>query len=125
MKLNPKHSFIPIALAIGILIIIYYLFDPNMHIFPQCIFYRITGWQCAGCGSQRMIHALLHGDIAAAWNYNAALLVASPIFITMIIASLFRNKLPRLYDVINSKTVIYCLLTGILAWWILRNVFDV
>lgn len=122
MKQPLIKYIMPIILVIGIIITIYYLFDPNSHLFPQCIFYRLTGWQCAGCGSQRMLHALLHGDFASAWHYNAMILILSPIFVTMIIAGLFRNKLSKLYNIVNSKYAISCILITIVAWWILRNI---
>ena len=45
--------------------VFYFAVDPATFPFmPQCVFHRLTGLQCVGCGSQRMLHALLHGDIA-------------------------------------------------------------
>ena len=114
---------IAIAIAIGIFITIYYTFDPESNLFPQCIFYQLTGWECAGCGSQRMLHALLHGDVVAAWHYNPAILIVSPILLVMLIASFFRNKKPRFYNAVYSPWVVWSVLGGLLAWWILRNIF--
>jgi len=33
---------------------------------------------CPGCGSQRAVSALLHGDIRGAFGYNALAMLASP-----------------------------------------------
>ncbi|MEV0679740.1 DUF2752 domain-containing protein [Actinosynnema sp. NPDC050436] len=44
--------------------------------WPACPLYALTGIQCPACGSTRMVHALLHGDLAAAWRFNAVMLVA-------------------------------------------------
>ncbi len=40
-----------------------------------CPFRWVTGWQCPLCGSTRMGSALLHGDLAAAFAFNPAVLV--------------------------------------------------
>lgn len=52
--------------------------DPNQpgSLLPPCPLYALTGIQCPACGSTRMVHALLHGDLAAAWHFNAVMLVA-------------------------------------------------
>nr|WP_228122358.1 DUF2752 domain-containing protein [Saccharothrix syringae] len=52
--------------------------DPNRpgSLLPPCPLYALTGIQCPACGSTRMVHALLHGDLAAAWHFNAVMLVA-------------------------------------------------
>lgn len=51
--------------------------DPNQpgNLLPKCPFKLMTGLDCPGCGITRMIHALLHGDVVAAWHFNAVLLV--------------------------------------------------
>lgn len=122
----PKSTIriiVPVAIAIGAFIAIYYIFDPANNLFPKCLFYQLTGWECAGCGSQRMVHALLHGDFVAAWHYNPAILILSPVFVLMLIASFYRNRLPRFYNIVYSPWVVWSVLGSILAWWIGRNIF--
>ena len=41
-----------------------------------CPFLALTGWQCPLCGGTRMGAALLHGDLAGAYAFNPALLIA-------------------------------------------------
>lgn len=106
-----------------LLVTLYYAFDPEQHPFPKCLFKQITGWDCAGCGSQRMLHALLHGDIVKAWHYNAGIMVGVPVLATMLIASVFRDKVPRLYAIVNSRVAICIVCVCIFSWWILRNIF--
>lgn len=58
-------------------------FDPNLpgNPFPPCMFLLVTGHYCAGCGLTRMLHALVHGDLATAVHMNVLamlLLVAMP-----------------------------------------------
>lgn len=52
--------------------------DPNQpgSLLPPCPLYALTGIQCPACGTTRMVHALLHGDLAAAWHFNAVMLLA-------------------------------------------------
>ncbi|MFT7838757.1 DUF2752 domain-containing protein [Saccharothrix sp. BKS2] len=58
----------------GVLLVV----DPNQpgSPLPPCPLYALTGIQCPACGSTRMVHALLHGDLVAAWHFNAVVLVA-------------------------------------------------
>lgn len=40
-----------------------------------CPLLALTGIQCPLCGSTRAAGALAHGDLAAAWSYNAMLVI--------------------------------------------------
>jgi hypothetical protein len=42
---------------------------PGSH-FPSCAFHSATGLWCPGCGLTRGVHALLNGDIGAAFASN-------------------------------------------------------
>ena len=71
--------YIGIGLAAAAAATLLYAFDPaDAGFFPRCPSLALTGWRCAGCGSQRALHALLHGDLAAAWSLNPLLVVAVP-----------------------------------------------
>jgi hypothetical protein len=41
--------------------------------FPQCPLFQLTGLACPGCGLTRGFHALFHGDVLTALDYNAML----------------------------------------------------
>lgn len=46
-------------------------FDPSTsNIFPVCPLYSLTGFACPGCGLTRGFHALFHGDVLTAFDYN-------------------------------------------------------
>lgn len=54
-------------------------FDPTQyHFYPVCVFHGVTGLQCPGCGSLRALHALLHGNVASAFHFNALLIISFP-----------------------------------------------
>jgi len=84
---NPRLAFPPgrflmmAALAICALgILVFFAFDPTkVPIFPQCAFHRITGLDCPGCGAQRALHELLHGNFIAALRLNAMFILSLPL----------------------------------------------
>ncbi len=51
-----------------------WLYNPsNVNFFPVCPLYSLTGIACPGCGLTRGFHALFHGDVLTALDYNALL----------------------------------------------------
>lgn len=68
-----------VALAGGSATVAY--FDPSAaHFFPVCPLFALTGLACPGCGLTRGFHALFHGDIITAIDFNALIPVWSVIF---------------------------------------------
>ncbi len=56
-------------------------FDPaQMHFFPVCPLLQLTGLACPGCGLTRGFHALFHGDLLTALDFNALIPVWALIF---------------------------------------------
>lgn len=109
-------------IAILAIIAVYLFFDPASSAWmPQCIFHRLTGLQCPGCGMQRMLHALLTGDFQAAWHYNAFLLCALPFLFFMIWLELARKRVPRLYARFYSLPMILIISGLLVGWFIFRN----
>lgn len=46
---------------------------------PPCLILEYTGFYCAGCGTQRMVLALLRGDLKSAMGLNLFMLAVLPI----------------------------------------------
>lgn len=46
---------------------------------PPCLILEHTGLYCAGCGTQRMVTALLRGDIPGAFACNPFMFVCLPL----------------------------------------------
>ena len=71
-------SILAIIACIGAVIVKKY--NPEEHsFFIPCIFYKLTGIKCAGCGMTRAIHNLLNGRIKEAIWYNLMLLPSAVI----------------------------------------------
>ena len=121
-----RSLLIVVILAVLLLFgFIYYAIDPSAStIFPRCTFLELTGYKCPGCGSQRAIHALLHGDVAEAFRYNALLLIAVPWIALCLYAESHRTRNPRLYARLNAPLLIWLFLAMVLIWWVLRNIFN-
>lgn len=90
---------------------------------PKCIIYQVTGFKCAGCGSQRAIHALLHGDLEEAWRMNAFMILMIPVVVFLGIVEMRRKSSPALYGKIHSPLFIVLLGIAIIGWTIGRNIF--
>jgi hypothetical protein len=62
------------------LLAVLYWFPPQDHaLYPRCLWYAATGWQCPGCGGLRAVHALLHGQLATAFHYNPLVVALAPL----------------------------------------------
>lgn len=120
-----KHLFTTLLLAAAVAAVaVYLLYDPSQSaLFPRCPFLMLTGLKCPGCGSQRVIHSLLGGDIAAAWHYNAFMVAALPVIALYSYAELRRRRHPQLYNRLNSPAAIWSIFAATVLWWLLRNIF--
>ena len=78
-----------------------------------CLFHRITGFQCPGCGITRMCLALLHLDFASAYRANPFVLVTSPILLWLLIASLQEKQHGRGYHAVSVLYACALVLFGI------------
>jgi len=92
------------------------LVDPhNPHsLFPLCPFKALTGWNCPMCGGLRMLHDVLHADLAAAVADNVFLLVGLP----MLAAWILPRR--RQHPVLPIPAVLTVAAAAI-AWTVLRN----
>ena len=122
---KPKTRYVVMATMPVVIIIlcVYFYFDPAEFPFPKCTFYTLTGWECPGCGIQRAVHALLHGNINIAWHYNPFIFFVIPVLIVLYVAEFLKEKYPRFYLMVNSRFSALCCGLIIVLWWILRNIF--
>ncbi|MBL7819074.1 MAG: DUF2752 domain-containing protein [Saprospiraceae bacterium] len=48
---------------------------------PVCLFTRLSGYSCYGCGMTRAMMHLLHLNFAIAWNYNKLSFIVFPLLV--------------------------------------------
>jgi len=75
-------------------------FNPStVKIFPVCPLFSLTGLACPGCGLTRGFHALFHGDVAAALDYNALIPIFAVVlgffFISMMLVAVRGRGFPK------------------------------
>ena len=59
-----------------------YRYSPQEYSFyPRCPFYALTHHYCPGCGATRAVAELLHGHVAAALHFNAAVTILMPVLL--------------------------------------------
>lgn len=108
-------------MATGVLAVGY--FNPvTAGFFPQCPLYQMTGFACPGCGLTRGFHALFHGDIVTAIDYNALIPFYAFIFGYLLFSMMFTAIRGRglSWRVFHPK-LMYGFLFIALAFAIVRN----
>jgi Protein of unknown function (DUF2752) len=99
------------------------LVDPNVPgRYPVCPFRSLTGLDCPFCGGTRAAHALGHGDVGAALDYNVLVTLAIPVAIALWVrwAWLRSSGRPTAPVVLGPRLGL--LLVGVLlAFMVVRN----
>ena len=109
--------------AVVLLVVGYYLIDPvGVWWAPKCPFHLLTGLDCPGCGNQRAVHALLHGNLREAVAANPFFVAAIPYLAALIFGEVGRSRLALFFRRwTQHRTVIYVYLGLICVWWVVRN----
>ena len=97
-------------------------FDPSApgSLFPPCVFRLVTGYYCPGCGLTRMLHALVHGDVARAASMNVLALAGLPVLGAIAVDTHYDRRLLRG----RMRSLVYAgrfWLVAALVFGVLRN----
>lgn len=92
-------------------------------LLPPCPFRALTGLYCPGCGSTRALDALVHGDVARAFDMNLLGLLLSPLLGYVLVRdTLELLGVARLPRIPLTPRIVVGLVVLVLAYWVLRNV---
>lgn len=85
-----------------------------------CPFFALTGLHCPACGGLRMVAALAHGDIAAAWGQNPLLMVGLGLGLAAVV--LLGTRARRMVRAALASRALPWLVLGVaLGFAVLRN----
>lgn len=108
------------------LLLIYYYVDPVSswlaQFMPKCMLKTLTGYDCPSCGIQRALHAVLNGELRAAFWLNPFLALALPYLALLLYVTLSDDRVAqRLKPYVRHRYVAYAYIVLYFVWWILRN----
>ena len=110
---------------IVIISFIYYFLNKYFNIGIPCLFYKITGLKCPGCGITRLIFSLIKLDFRQAFFYNPLVFILLP-FIGFYIIYQEYLYITKKEDQIIKKIpsyIYYVLIIILIIYAILRNIF--
>ena len=90
----------------------------------DCLFWRLTGLYCPGCGSGRAVTALVHGRFREMFSYNLLFFPLGVPAAGILAWEYLRLVFPRLAlpPVRLPQPVVVGCAALILAFWVLRNI---
>lgn len=99
-------------------------FDPTKaNFFPVCPMLAVTGFACPGCGLTRGFHALFHGDIITAIDFNALIPIWALVFVWVAVSlSLIAIRGRGLPMWPTNPKFLWVMMIGMVAFGVLRNI---
>ena len=121
-----RRALIVAVCALLAVILAYLLMQggPHARWLPGCLFHRLTGLHCPGCGMTRASHALLHGHLAAAFRFNPLGMILLPMALVGVgfdLLAWVRGKPLALAPRIGGRWA-WLVVFLIFGFWILRNI---
>ena len=120
---NPQNSLLNVGLiaVIGLVLGVFYWLTG---FGVPCGLRVLTGWLCPFCGGTRAATALLHGDLAGAWQANPVLLIAGlGLGVRTIgwIIEVVRGRPRRWLPAWSAKYQVPVAIGIAVAWMVVRN----
>lgn len=112
-------------LGAGALAALLACFSPTQLRLPPCLFHKLTGLYCPGCGATRAIRRCLCGDLVGAFRYNPLLVAVSPFLafeILLYLRDAWRGEFPYRRGSLYAAVIV---VAAIVLFTLLRNLpFD-
>ena len=124
IKNRLKKTLIKYSIILGIALA-YLIFTLITGIGIPCIFSKITGLKCPGCGISRMLVSIVKLDFASAFKYNAFLFVTGPILIAYFAFSEVKYVIYGTSEMGKWDIILYVELALAILYGILRNIFPI
>lgn len=114
-----------VLLVAGAIAGLYFWYDPSQYLFPKCPFLMLTGLKCPGCGSQRALHQLLHGNVGQAVQANWLFVLALPYVLPGLVLEYTawgrqQFALRRRWYGYRATIVVFVVVVG---YWVARNIW--
>lgn len=107
---------------VGALILVRQINPTDSSIFPSCPFHAMTGLSCPGCGATRGMHQLLNGNVVAAFDYNALLVIFVPMIAYLLLNLIYYALRGRSFGVSKlPPAAIWMTAVVLLTFGVLRN----
>ena len=86
-------------------------------VYIPCLFYKVTGWLCPGCGITNFCLAILHGRFREAPAHNWGLVVSAPVILGLLV-SRWRGGNRKIENAVSGGVLLF-----LLGWGIFRNIY--
>ena len=102
---------------------VWYFNPTEVHFFPVCPLYALTGFACPGCGLTRGYHALFNGDISTALHFNVLIpvwtVIFGYVFVSLLLLAVRGKGLPMWP---TAPRFLGTFMVVLLAFGVLRNI---
>ena len=110
------------AMAAGAAMV-YYVDPSKPNFLPVCPLFTMTGYACPGCGMTRGFHALFHGDIISAIDFNALIPFWALLFGYGFLGLLVTAVRGRGFKLLKfNPLLLWLILFVVVAFGVLRNI---
>jgi hypothetical protein len=124
--ISKSKPIFPILIAIMLLgvLLLYFFWNPsNNNFFPKCPLYSLTGIYCPGCGSQRAMHQIIHGNIIEGLRHNYLIALLGIVLLYQALLFMVHKLYNKsFYNILHQSLTIKIILVLILVFWLLRNI---
>ena len=118
-----KRGLLALCVAAALVaggIVLYGMTPEKTWWMPPCLFHKLTGLYCPGCGTGRALHELLHRDLIGAWRLNPLMIVAIPLLVYLVV----KATRPRTSaKPISLPVWLPWVIVGVVCvYWVARNI---
>lgn len=143
-KLYKAGLIAAVVLLLLILLQNVFSFSPAIF-FPPCMFHRLTGLSCPGCGCTRSVLSLFSGHILCSLYYNPIILYCVILYVIFMLSHTWELLISRFYKSnkngltesqkdaflfrlrgLKARNIyVYIGIAIILVQWVIRMIFEI